>query len=355
MDFPRHEHLTTLNRQRSGVGRHLNGLLLDRNERVIPYEKSILEELYLHLIKVPLHLYPDVMPLYHKLAAWLGLKTSNLYMTEGVTGAIKSIMESLVMEGDNVVYPKPTFAMYPIYSQMFNVEGREVGFSSHYELDMRELYSKIDSKTKLVFLPNPTVPIENVLDLGQIEKLALHCKKNEAFLVMDEVFFLMGAQTALPLISQHTNILVMRSFSKAFGLASIRLGFIAGHEDIIQYISQTRAGSETNGLTLATAEFFLDHIHVAEDYIAQVKAGAIFLKSELLKLNIEHHGGAAGNFCYLNFHDKVLAEKVITELALRKVYVRGGWEAPFDTGFTVTLGPIDIMAKFALTLKQVIP
>ena len=165
-------------------------------------------------------MYPELHPFYKKLSKWLEVDEEQIYVTEGVSGAIKSLIETLAVTGDNVVFPTPTFALYPVFAQMYNLEFRTVGYSSDYTLDIETLLQSIDDHTTLVFLPNPNMPIEGTLDLKSMSLIARHCLKHNAYLVIDEVYFLYGGPDAIPMIDKFDNI-----FYNAFFFESVWFGW----------------------------------------------------------------------------------------------------------------------------------
>jgi len=341
------KHLQNLTRLRSGEYRDTtSGIFLDRNERVIPYDGTTLEKLIYRLSKIHFNLYPELHPFYKKLSKWLEVDEEQIYVTEGVSGAIKSLIETLAVTGDNVVFPTPTFALYPVFAQMYNLEFRTVGYSSDYTLDIETLLQSIDDHTTLVFLPNPNMPIEGTLDLKSMSLIARHCLKHNAYLVIDEVYFLYGGPDAIPMIDKFDNVFIMRSFSKAFGLAGIRVGYLLGTKKNIDYVSKTRTGYETNSVSIEIASFFIDHFTIVEEYIKSVKEGLHYLKTKLIELEIEFNGGNTGNFIFVNLHDQKLANAIVTELRKKEIYIRGEWPAPFSTGFSITGAPQHIMKFF---------
>jgi len=349
------KHLQEMERLRVGAYRDINsGLFLDRNERIVPYSNEILNALNNELSKLNLNLYPDISPFYDKLASWLKVNPDEIYITEGVSGAIKSLLETLAFPGDNIVFPCPTFAMYPVYSKMFNLEQRMIGYRNKYELDIGQLTNNIDNKTIFVFLPNPNVPIEGTLDLDQLSNIATHCLKNNCFLVIDEVYYPFGGPTALPLLNQFENLIIMRSFSKAYGLAGIRLGFIVGNRKYVDYISKMRTGYETNTLSMAVASFFINNEDIVYKYIQDIKDGFRYVKRELDDIGIEYNGGNTSNFLFINLNDKKKSNMIVDNLKKQNIFVRGGWPEPFSKGFALTGAPTNILAKFMNAFTKII-
>ena len=262
-------------------------------------------------------------------------------------------METITSPGDNVVCPTPTFALYPVYSQMFQLEHRTIGYTDDYQLDVARLLELIDDRTSIVFLPNPNMPISGTVTLKQITLIAEHCKKHNAVLAVDEVYYPFGGPTAIGLIGEHKNLFVMRSFSKAFGLAGIRVGYLLGNHEQIDYVSKTRTGYEINSVSMGICTFFIERFHLIQDYIQQIKEGLVYLKSELNKLGLEHNGGNEGNFLYVNFRDEQLSHKLVHKLREKKIYIRGGWPVPYETGVSISAAPKNITENFFKEFSKV--
>ncbi|KPK42812.1 MAG: hypothetical protein AMJ78_01035 [Omnitrophica WOR_2 bacterium SM23_29] len=349
------KHLCELKRIRVGAYRNTStGLFLDRNERTVPFGAKTLRLLHKRLANARFNFYPDVSPFYKKLADWLKVEEGKIYITEGVSGAIKALIESIAEPGDNIVFPMPGFALYPVYCQMFNLEYKMVGYTKEYKLDVDKMLRLLDERTSILFLPNPNVPIEGTLDLDAIESIAEACLKNKTFLAIDEVYFGFGGPTAIGLIDRFENTFVMRSFSKGFGLPSIRLGYLLGSPENIDYVSKVRAGYETNTASMEVACFFLDNYHIVESYIKDVREGLAYLKGELDRLGLEHNGGNASNFVYVNLRDRTKAERITQDLEAKNIYVRSGWPEPYSGGFSVTGAPKSIMKQFVNEISAIL-
>ena len=115
----------------------------------------------------------------------------------------------------------------------------------------------------LIFLQNPNVPYGNSYSEDEIRNI---CSITDKIIALDDVYFGFNVPDYLPLIDEYNNLVIMRSFSKAFGLASIRLGYIMSQEHNIKYISNNRNGYETNLLSLQTAHYFINHEEIKDEY-----------------------------------------------------------------------------------------
>lgn len=340
-------HLAKITRKRTSIDRDMNnGLCLDRNERVSCFSHDIIEDIYRQIPKYTFNMYPNPDGLYKKIARWLNVPKQRIYITNGITEGIRIVFETLVSPGDKVVLVSPAFPMYRIYSEIYQAKVRNIGFCDDLSFDVKGLYDAIDSETHLVCLPNPNLPIETNFKLDDIRRLAERCRKCQAMLVVDEAYCFFGSESAMPLVEEYDNIVVFQTFSKAFGLAGVRLGYMVSKEENIEYLSKTRSLVESNGISMAIAEYILEHPTLMQEYSKDVTEGAKYLKKELDRLGFRWFGGDVTNGLLIFLRDRAETNELIGALKSEKIYIRGSFEPPIDNCVRLTLGPKEEMKKF---------
>lgn len=348
------KNLVSLSRKnkKSNTNRKNKGIYLDRNENPIKYDKKIMGKLVNIFKKIEFARYPDVNIFKKKLSKFLGIKSDNLFLTEGVSGAIKALMEVYTLpKKTNIIFPYPTFAMYPIFAKMFDVKVSKIKYKN-YELDYDKLIKAINKKTSLVFLPNPNNPIEGNLSLLKIKQILKVCKKNKCFLILDEVYYPFGKITGIKFLKDNNNLFIMRSFSKAGGLAGIRLGYLIGNKKNIEYVSKIRGGYETNILSMEVASFFIDNYKIIKNQIIEVKKGFNYLKNNLLSRKIEFNGGINGNYIFINLKNEKKSKFIVNFLKKNKIFVRSNWPKPFNQGFSIAGVDLSTMKKFLIKFNK---
>ena len=229
---------------------------------------------------------------------------------------------------------------------MFGVNYSFIDFDHNYNFKIKKIYKLINKNTAIIFLPIPNMPIEGNIDYMEVIKLIRYCQKLKIIILIDEVYYPFGKKSFINQIRKYDNLLVARSFSKAFGLAGIRLGFILGNLKHIKYISNSRSGYETNVLTAETAIFYIEHYSETLKYIKLVKAGIKVIKSKLNSLKIDYHGGTESNFIFINVKSSKKNNFIISYLKSKKFYVRGGWKKPWSKGFVISCSSPIIMKNF---------
>ena len=346
-------HLLKIERKRTSVGRDLeNGLRLDRNERVTNFTNSIIKDIFKNMPNYSFNAYPDTDCLYKKLSDWIGISEDEIYITNGITEGIRIAFETLVYPNDKIVLISPTFPMYKIYADIYQAKNIPVGFLDDLSLDIDYLLDSIDNDTCLVCLPNPNLPIESFLSADQIKIIADKCNDCSAMLIVDEAYAFFGAESAIPLIKEYDNIIVFQTFSKAFGLAGIRLGYMVSNKENINYLTKTRSLVESNGITMAIAEYMLDHLEIKDLYVKELKEGRNYVKQKLKIMGYNFFGGDFSNGMLIFLNNKKETEDLLQTLRDKKIYLRGSFEDPINNCVRLTLGPKEIMEKFIMVFSE---
>ena len=137
--------------------------------------------------------------------------------------------------------------MYQVYSDIFKTKLIKIGYNKDYKLNRKQLIDIINRKNiKVLFIPNPNQPIEDIISKNEMTKLCKICNKKKILLVVDEAYYMFGAPTAASLIKKFNNIIILRTFSKSLGIPSVRFGFILANKKIISIMNSYRLSYESN-------------------------------------------------------------------------------------------------------------
>jgi len=344
-----------LKRERVSLNRDfVNGLRLDRNEKVDDYDMDVFEEAVKGLLPSDLSAYPETDWFYTKLAKHLGVSERNLFLTQGSDGAIKHIIEMLCNEGREVVVPTPTFAMYEVYAKMYNTIFVQLGYDNvSFKLNLQKLYDSIGDNTGVLFLPNPNQPIDKILASNDIEDIANKCLEKNIYLVIDEAYYIFSEQSSIELIKKYENVIILRTFSKAFGLAGARLGYIVSNETVIEYLEKGRLMVEANMLSLRFAAYFLDNYHHVLKYVSTIRQSQKELHVKLNSIGVKSYGKNC-NFIFIDMLSQDRRDLIIKLLKDRNIYVRGGFIAPWNTFIRVSIGEMKKMEIFLENFEECI-
>lgn len=351
MFLKRFHHLYELRRTRISEPKcGPDSLRLHRNEKPADWPKELLERIYSSIPDNLLQRYPDASAFYAKLAQFLSVPAENLLVTSGIDEPIRSILTLACDPGDTFV-ATPGYAMYEVYGRILGLKLAQIVYDPNCFTTASEFCSKIPTGAKVVFLPNPSQPVENCFDLDALARIAADCKGRDVLFVVDEAYHFFGAPTALPLIDRFDNLLVMRSFSKAFGAASLRLGYVAGARKALGPLSAFRLAHEANALTLHAGAALLDGF----DAYVKPSVEAICEGRDFLRQKAEANGlkawGSVSNNVLIDLGDAAAVENVVNALEAQEIYVKSGFSAPLDRYILVTCGNRDMMARFFTALQ----
>ena len=340
-------HIAKMVRYQTSLGRDLvDGLRLDRNERVSNFSEEVFSEI---LTSFPPHMIsasPEAGTLYGKLANFLNIDRSNIYLTCGITEGLKFIYETTTSPGDNIIVLDPTYPMYSVYADFYGLEYRKLSVANDLQIDIPSLYKSIDQNTALVAIPNPNLPVETSLTKTQIRPILEYCQKTNTIVVIDEAYHYYGTETVIDLVDQYDNLIVMRTFSKAFGGAGLRLGFMVSQPKNIAYFSKTRSIVDSNAFSLLVAEYLIDHPQLMHEHVEQVKQGATLIQHALTTAGFRWVGGNFTNGILIFLNTPEQSKKLVAYLRDQKIYVRGSFEPPYDSCIRVSIGHPTAMQPF---------
>jgi len=257
--------------------------------------------------------YPDgsAFELKKTLSNFLGVKTEQLAIGNGSNELLELVARAFAGAGDEVIYSQYGFAVYPISAQGVGATGVEVP-AVDWGHDLVAMLAAITDKTKLIYIANPNNPTGTLLTRIQWEAFISQVPK-EVVVVLDEAYIEYAKSfddnnqypDGCDYLSQYPNLLISRTFSKAYGLASLRVGYLVGGGEIVQYINQLRAPFNVNHFAQVAACSALSDQEFVEKSIVLNQQGMRQIKSALASLNIDYIP-SVGNFICIDLGDKAL-------------------------------------------------
>ena len=178
--------------------------------------------------------------------------------------------------------PEPTYGMYKVAADINNVSVISVFLNDNFQIDEEEINRNFTQNIKIVFLCSPNNPTGNLLHKDDVLSL---CKKYNSIIIVDEAYIdFAGKFSLVNEVKNYTNLIVMRTFSKAWGLAGARLGYCIANEDIIKTLFKVKAPYNINSLTRYVVKQALKNISLKDSYIKEIIEEREKLKKELLLL-----------------------------------------------------------------------
>jgi histidinol-phosphate aminotransferase len=201
--------------------------------------------------------YPDggAYDLTKKLSAYLGVEADSLVLGNGSNEILVLLGEMLLQPGDEVIYASPSFIVYSLAAQLNQAKSRVVPLKNHTH-DLAAFAQAITPKTRMVFICNPNNPTGTVVSLAQVEDFLKVCPP-QVLVVLDEAYYEYVEEPtyfeSLKLRDRYPNLVILRTFSKAFGLAGLRLGYGVVHPELAVVFQKTRQPFNVNRLAQTAA------------------------------------------------------------------------------------------------------
>ena len=274
-----------------------DGLRLDFNENTLACSPRVREALA-RITAGDLTRYPERGPVEALVAQHLQLAPEQALLTNGVDEAIHVLCQTYLEPGDEILLPVPTYSMYEVYASAIGatvvpVQAAREDFVFPYEAVLRA----ITPRTRLIALANPNSPTGSVLSREQI--LALALKAPQAIVLADEAYFHFFGETVLDCLAQHPNLVVARTFSKAYGLAGLRLGLLATNAENMHWLRRVISPYSVNALALACLPPALEDAPYLDWYVGEVKMARAELYAVCNELGLRTWPSAA-NFVLLD-------------------------------------------------------
>jgi histidinol-phosphate aminotransferase len=222
--------------------------------------------------------YPEFTPgrLLERLAQHYEWRADGLLAGNGSNELIQAALAVLVAPSDTVVAPAPTFSLYRLLSGVLGARYLPVPLGADFAYDVgRIIEAAVQSRARVVVLNTPNNPTGSTLPEGAVERIVA---ETGAMVVCDEAYQEFGGPTAIPLLRRSSRVIVLRTFSKAMGMAGLRFGVALAHPEVAREIAKGKLPYNVNLVTLAAAEAALDHARLlAERTRAIVETRDAFL------------------------------------------------------------------------------
>lgn len=325
-------------------------LRLDFNENTVGAPRALLKALRQALAPESLALYPEYQQAGATLAKYFGVQPEEMLLTNGVDDALKLICDTFVEPGDELIVPAPTFSMYEFYHQIAGGRTRGVQYSSGMRLGAKSIAGAITRRTRWIALANPNNPTGTLIaqeDLRQILRAA-SC----AVVLVDEAYFDFAGETILPWIRRHPNLIVSRTFSKAFGMAGLRLGFLFTHARLAAWMRRAHSPYAVNAAAVAGALAAIQIKSAVALYARHICASRDAFCSKLDALGIGYVPSAA-NFVLVRAGK--LAGAIASRLRQQHILVRDWGRHPLLRHYLrITIGTPGQMSQLLKAMEPLL-
>jgi histidinol-phosphate aminotransferase len=260
-----------------------DALRLDFNENTVACSPKVREVLG-SISAGSLTRYPEREPVEAIVAAHVGVRAEQLALTNGVDEAIHVLFETFLEADDELLLPVPTYTMYQVYASA--TDARIVAVQAADDLLFRfdRLVAAITPRTKIIAVANPNSPSGSIATREQLLELAQRAP--HAVLLVDEAYYHFYGETVMDLVGTVPNLVVARTFSKAYGLAGLRLGLLAGPVDLMRWVRRVLSPYSVNSIALACLPPALEDTSYIDWYVSEVLAGRADFEAALDNLGL---------------------------------------------------------------------
>ncbi len=259
-------------------------LRLDFNENTTGCSRRVLSAIRKSLDCGRLAAYPEYEESRAKIAAAFGRSPEETILTNGIDDAILLLLSAFVEPGQRVVTAEPCFSMYRFYVSVVDARPVSVRRAADMQFPLKGVRAAAAKGARAILVDNPNNPTGTAIEPRRLIDLARDFPST--LILVDEAYFDFYGQTALPAIARHRNLLVARTFSKAHGLAALRMGCLFAHRETAAILRKAHSPFSVNSVALVAAVAALGDRRGIESYARGVVAARAFFEASLSKMSI---------------------------------------------------------------------
>lgn len=313
-----------------------DGLRLDFNENTLapsPRVQAVLQRISAESLTK----YPEREHVERIVASHFGLAPETVLLTNGVDEAIHLVCETYLEPSDEVIIVTPTFSMYALYAEATGATVRAVQSDFTLQFPYKRVRDAISPRTRLIMVASPNNPTGAVIDSAHLLELAASAP--QLALLVDEAYYHFHGESVLSATAKVPNLLIARTFSKAYGLAGLRIGLLAGNLDAMRYVRKVSSPYNVNSIALeCLPEALADETYI-QWYADQVQQGRYMAEARLKALRVPFWPSHA-NFVLMKIGTK--HAELVHSMRRRGVLIRDRSNDPGCDGCVrITLGTVE--------------
>jgi histidinol-phosphate aminotransferase len=323
-------------------------LRLDFNENTLACSPAV-HEVLARISTGSLTRYPEREPVEAIVAKRLVLTAPQVALTNGVDEAIHVLFQAFLEAGDELLLPVPTYTMYEIYASATDARTIAVQAADDLAFPFERLLDAITPRTKIIAIANPNSPSGSVATREQIIEIAQ--RTPHSIVLVDEAYYHFFGETVIDLIDQLPNLVIARTFSKAYGLAGLRVGVLAARVELMHWVRRVLSPYSVNSVALACLPAALEDSIYLDWYVSQVLSARADFESALDAAGIRRWSSQA-NFILVEIGP--LHAEFVQRMNAAGVLVRDRSSDPGCDGLVrITIGTQEQMRQASEALSAV--
>ena len=307
--------------------------LLDFNERTVPVASHISEALIDFINADRLQMYPSYGDIAGRISQYASVDDDQVLITNGSDHGIELIIRAACSAGDEIIIPQPTFAMYGQCAGVENLSVIEPEYTRAEGYPVAQVLASISEKTRVIVVCNPNNPSGTLAASDSILTIAAAAPK--AVILVDECYFEYSKETVSAHLKAYPNIVITRTFSKTWGLPSIRFGYVLSAAENILTLLNVRGPYDINQFAVVAVNAALDKPSLSMAYVDEVmQVSKPMLESFLIARGVDYWPSAA-NYLWVFPAD---AKSVNSALLAKNILVRPKSDRQGNQGLRITVG-----------------
>ncbi len=270
---------------------------LDFNENTAGCSRAVLHALA-KLTAKKVAMYPEYQGPTKRLAKYFGVRPRELLLTNGGDDALRVFFDAFVDPGASVLLCEPTFSMYRYYAEIYGARINALRYSKDMEFPLEKVLAALKKKPRVLFIANPNNPTGTLLPRAAVRRILSAAK--HTVVVIDEAYVEFSRVTIVPWIRNYPQLFVARTFSKAAGMAALRLGAVIARADSLALLRKAMPPFPVNVAALVAAEAAVRDQKTMQGYVQTVKRLRGWFAAELANLGVTTFP-SAGNFLLADF------------------------------------------------------
>lgn len=302
-----------------------------------------------------LRLYPDPNSdaLKQSIAKLHGLTANQVFVGNGSDEVLAHVFLGLLKHEHPILFPDITYSFYPVYCKLYGISFDNIPLSDDFSISVADYLKKNNGRNGGIIFPNPNAPTGRALPLKDIETLLE--SNQDSVVVIDEAYVDYGTDSAIALVHQYPNLLVIRTLSKSYALAGLRVGYAVGHSDLIEALERVKNSFNSypiDKLAMAGAIAAIED----QDYLKKISQAVIKTRENLIQslntLGFETIPSSA-NFIFTK-HPKHDAAVVAAKLREKHIIVRHFKLPRIDQYLRITIGTDEQCDELVKAIKEIL-
>jgi len=323
---------------------------LNTNESPYPPSLRALQAIR-DCVNEKLRLYPDPngSALKGAIASHYGLDVAQVFLGNGSDEVLGHVFQALLKHPLPILYPDISYSFYPVYCGLYGIASQQVPLNARFEVDVAD-YQRPNGG---IVIPNPNAPTGIALSLDRLRSLLQ--SNPDSVVVIDEAYVDFGAQSAVPLIAEFDNLLVVHTLSKSRALAGLRVGYALGHPALIEGLARVKDSFNSyplDRLALAGAHVAIEDNAYFEKITHAVMHSRDWLTAELAALGFETLPSSA-NFVFTQ-HPRHPAAKLLAALREKRILVRHFTQPRIANHLRISIGTQHECEALVAALKVIL-